>query len=471
MRAKLPRPERPLAFDRYILVPSTRQLLRDGKSIPLAPKAYELLAILIAQGGSAISRDALYEELWPDGFVEDGNLTQNIYVLRRALDPKGNGRRIIQTLPRHGYRFAAEIHPVDNVKRASATGVARLWWASAAAAVLIFAVLLIGGSTARQSLVPLPAEASTAYALGMYHFNMRTPSELKRALVSFDETISEAPSSALGYAGLAAVYSIEADDQDYGSRAAGNYIRLAQYYRDEALKRDPNSAEAHRVSAFLAYQFFQNKAEADREFRLALAAKPDDAETHHWHASFLFAHGKLDAATSEWELAHRLEPTGEVFSRWLGIAYVYERRPSDAIRVLSETIALQPNDHEAWLQLASAFAARGDTHRADAALEHVRRFVPHKTSYVMLQEALTRVAAHHGVADAQTIREVDRLSTQHRVGPWDVAVFFAAAGDYNRAIALLHHGRPKSLIDISMVRYDPHFDRLRSDPRFEQIFE
>ncbi len=471
MSSRLRRPERPLAFDGYVLVPSTRQLLRDGKSIPLAPKAYELLAILMAQDGSAVSREALYDELWPDGFVEDGNLTQNIYVLRRTLDPAGNGRAIIQTLPRHGYRFAAEIHAVDGMKQGSTKHAGRVWWSTAVAAILVFVVTVIGGSTAQRSSLALPADASIAYALGMYHFNMRTSSEMRRALVSFGESIRDAPYSALGYGGMAAVYAIEAQDYEDGSRAAENYIRLAQYYRDEALKRDPNSAEAHRVSAFLAYQFFRNNAEADREFHLALAVKPDDAETHHWHASFLFAQGKIGAATSEWELAHRLEPTSEVFSRWLGVAYVYDRRPNDAIRVLSETIGLQPSDHEAWIQLASAFAARGDTRHAFAALEHVRRFAPHKLSYVTLQEALTRVVAHHGVADAQTIREVERLSMEHRVVPWDVAVFFAATRDYNRAIALLRSGRPKALIDISMVRYDPHFDGLRSDPRFERIFE
>ncbi len=430
-----------------------------------------MLAILVSQGGSAITRDALYEKLWPDGFVEDGNLTQNIYVLRRTLDPNGNGRRFIQTLPRHGYRFALDVRPVDYVNGKPSKAIHRVWWESAVAALLIFGVLVIGGSTAERSLCPLPADASTAYALGMYHFNMRTPSEMRRALVSFGETIRDAPYSAFGYAGMAGVYAIDAQDYDMGSPAANNYIRLAEHYRDEALKRDPNSAEAHRVSGFLAYQFFENKTEAEREFRLALAVKPDDSETHHWHASFLFAQGELAAATSEWELAHRLEPTGEVFSRWLGIAYVYDRRPNDAIRVLSETIGLQPTDHEAWMQLASAFAARGDTRHAVAALEHVRRFVPHKQSYVMLQEALMRVAAHHGVADAGTIREVDRLSTEHRVGSWDAAVFFAAAGDTNRAIALLQRGRPKAMIDISMLHYDPHFDRLRSDPRFQRIFE
>ena len=81
----------PVAFDRYVLQPDERRLLLDGKPVVLRGKAFELLAILVAHGGAAVSRDALYELLWPNGAVEDGNLTQNVYLLRRTLDPAGGG--------------------------------------------------------------------------------------------------------------------------------------------------------------------------------------------------------------------------------------------------------------------------------------------------------------------------------------------------------------------------------------------
>ena len=470
MDSRLPRPERPLAFGRFVLDPSRRQLLRDGKPMPLGAKAYELLAILIAQGGTAVSREELYQELWPESFVEDGNLTQNVYMLRKSLDPRGDGRAIIQTLPRHGYRFAAEIRPVE--ERAQNVLIRRLPWIYAVAAVVAISILFVGGSSAQRESIPLPSAASTAYTLGMYHFNMRTPAELRRSLEYFHQAISEAPQSPLGYAGMAATYTIDADGEDTGSLAQQNYVKLAEYYRDAALQRDPSSPEAHRVSGFLAYRFKRDFDVAEREFGLALAANPNDAETHHWHASFHFAQGRIAEATAEWELAHRLEPTSEVFSRWLGIAYIYERRPVDAIHVLSEAVGIQPADHEAWIQLASALGARGDTQRALVVLQHVRNIVPHhKLSYLRLEEALVRVESHHGIADPATTNTIDRLAAQKRLDPWEAAEFYAATGNNNRAITLLRRKLPVTLLDLSMVRYDPHFDRLRSDPRFEQIFE
>jgi DNA-binding winged helix-turn-helix (wHTH) protein/Flp pilus assembly protein TadD len=470
MDPSLPRPERPLAFGRFVLVPSRRQLLRDGKPVALGAKAYELLAILMAQGGNTVSRDALYQELWPESFVEDGNLTQNVYMLRRALDPRGDGRAIIETLPRRGYRFAAEIRPLTEPARHRLIG--RLPFVYAALGAVALFVLFVGGSSAQRASNPLPSVASTAYTLGMYHFNMRTPAELRRSLEYFHQAIDEAPQSPLGYAGMAATYTIDADGEESGSLPQQNYIRLAEYYRDAALERDPNSAEAHRVSGFLAYRFRHDFRLAEREFSFALAANPNDAETHHWHAGFRFAQGQIAQATAEWELAHRLEPTSEVFSRWLGIAYVYERRPADAIRVLYEAIGVQPADHEAWIELASAFGARGDTQRALVTLEHVRGIVPqHKLSYLELQEALVRVTSRHGVADPLTARTIDRIAAQKRLDPWELAEFYAATGNNNRAIALLKRALPSTPTDLAMVHYDPYFDHLRSDRRFEQIFE
>ena len=77
-------------FGPYRLNLAQRQLTRAGKIVSLTPKATEILRLLVVNAGQLVERDDLLKEVWPDTFVEESNLTQNIFTLRRAL---GDGRQ------------------------------------------------------------------------------------------------------------------------------------------------------------------------------------------------------------------------------------------------------------------------------------------------------------------------------------------------------------------------------------------
>ncbi|HXU36235.1 MAG TPA: FlgO family outer membrane protein [Blastocatellia bacterium] len=82
-----------------------RLLLRDGEPVPLKAKAVETLLVLVESKGQVLEKDDLMQALWPDSFVEEANLTQNIYMLRKALGDNS----YIETVPRRGYRFCAQV--------------------------------------------------------------------------------------------------------------------------------------------------------------------------------------------------------------------------------------------------------------------------------------------------------------------------------------------------------------------------
>ena len=92
-------------FGPYRIDTVNRQLMRDGEVVPLKAKAVDTLLLLIENRGDVLEKDDLMKSLWPDSFVEEANLTQNIYTLRKAL---GNAD-YIKTVPRRGYRFVAEV--------------------------------------------------------------------------------------------------------------------------------------------------------------------------------------------------------------------------------------------------------------------------------------------------------------------------------------------------------------------------
>ncbi len=86
-----------------------RQLLRENEIVPLKAKAVDTLLLLIEMRGDVVEKDELMQRLWPDSFVEEANLTQNIYTLRKAL-----GGDYIQTIPRRGYRFVADVKEAED---------------------------------------------------------------------------------------------------------------------------------------------------------------------------------------------------------------------------------------------------------------------------------------------------------------------------------------------------------------------
>ena len=122
------------AFGPYRLELTTRRLLRDGEPVALTPKAFDVLAALIERRDRVVDKAELMKLVWPDSFVEEANLSQTIFVLRKTLGDDANGRPFIDTVPRRGYRFAAEAHTTSEPPMRPRTAV---WGAAAVAAVIL----------------------------------------------------------------------------------------------------------------------------------------------------------------------------------------------------------------------------------------------------------------------------------------------------------------------------------------------
>lgn len=90
-----------------------RVLRRNGEIITLPPKVFDTLFLLVERRGSILTKNEILNAVWPDTFVEEGNLTQNIYLLRRTLGKTHDGKDWIETLPRKGYVFSGEVRAVD----------------------------------------------------------------------------------------------------------------------------------------------------------------------------------------------------------------------------------------------------------------------------------------------------------------------------------------------------------------------
>src|SRR5579862_1788384 len=135
-------------FGPYRLDPEKELLLREDETVPIAPKAFQILLVLVRHNKQVVTKDDLMKNVWPDTFVEEANLSRNIFLLRKALGESPQYHQYIVTVPGRGYRFAEDVQLVPerevDVVAARHTMVAieaketKPWaWVALAAVVLI----------------------------------------------------------------------------------------------------------------------------------------------------------------------------------------------------------------------------------------------------------------------------------------------------------------------------------------------
>lgn len=120
-----------LEFGDFVFDSGTRELLRQAQSVPLSPKAFQLLELLIESRPKALSKSLLHDRLWPKTFVVEANLSNLIGEVRRALDDDPRQPRYVRTVHRFGYAFRAD---TADLARCDTRGVlCRLIWAGGSA--------------------------------------------------------------------------------------------------------------------------------------------------------------------------------------------------------------------------------------------------------------------------------------------------------------------------------------------------
>lgn len=114
----------------WVFDSDTRQVIRKGTTAPLSPKAFDLLELLIRRRPKAVSKAQIHEHLWPGTFVSPANLANLVVELRAALGDEARHPRVIRTVARFGYAFAAETAAVSEKApgRAPAPFICRLVW-------------------------------------------------------------------------------------------------------------------------------------------------------------------------------------------------------------------------------------------------------------------------------------------------------------------------------------------------------
>jgi TolB-like protein/DNA-binding winged helix-turn-helix (wHTH) protein/cytochrome c-type biogenesis protein CcmH/NrfG len=157
-------PARKVSFGRYVLDPGRGCLLSDGREIPLRPKTFAVLTHLAERPGKLVSKEELFEAVWPGLIVTDDTLVQSIGELRRALGDAD--ARLITTVPKRGYRLDVEAAPPERRQARARSALRWRWMYGLIAPLLLFvAFAVIWFATASGRKPPPAEEANPAVAI------------------------------------------------------------------------------------------------------------------------------------------------------------------------------------------------------------------------------------------------------------------------------------------------------------------
>src|SRR5215208_7930243 len=100
-------------FDAFRVDAGKRLLWRGDQTVPLPPKVFDTLLVLVENGGRVVEKEELMCAVWPDTAVEENNLTQNVSAIRKALGERRDEHRFVVTVPGRGYSFVAEVRRLE----------------------------------------------------------------------------------------------------------------------------------------------------------------------------------------------------------------------------------------------------------------------------------------------------------------------------------------------------------------------
>jgi eukaryotic-like serine/threonine-protein kinase len=326
----------------------------------------------------------------------------------------------------------------------------------------------------RRQLAKRYTENSEAYQLywkGRYYWNKRRPEDIREAIRYFQQAIELDPNYALAYTGLADCYVL------------GNLLQLspkeampvAIEKTSRALQIDPELAEAHTSLAKIKLSYEWDWAGAESEFRRALELKPGYATAHQWYGVYLSEMGRHDESLEQRKRALELDPLSLSISTGVGRAYFWARRYDESISHLQTSLERDPRYADTHWSFGLAYEQKRMYDEAVAAyqraisLSKTAEFPDGKPEMIA---ALGHAHAAAGRRD-EALRIIDRLrelvSRQDYVSPYSIALIHVALNEEGPAFDWLdraYRERDESFIHLKV---DPRLDRLRADPRFDEM--
>ena len=457
-----------LRFGVFELDTAQGELRRAGRRVPLQQQPFRALVLLATRAGRIVTREELRAALWGDGTHVDFDRGINFCLsqVRLALRDPARASHFVETVPRLGYRFVAEVRvvlaeaPASPATPPAVPSARRRVWLALGCAVALAAHT--GGRSDRRTADPGPADpdARRSYVRGLLLLQKQDPGSWEEAARVLEQSTAREPTSAAAQASLArALIGLS----QAGIRPAAQSLPQARDAALAALREDPRMADAW-VSLSLVRLHLDWDWLAVEDIDRALALEPGLARAHRARAAYLSARGDHDAALTAARRAAALDPLCPTLRGDLGWYYYCARRFPEAAEEWRTSVAVQgdggPRD-----RLVDAFRHLGRPAEAWREAEATMRFagVPAPDIAALARRgpeaALRAFLAGSAAYLAQRRAPLVRLAALH-----------AAAGENDRALALLEQAAgERSWGLLGTLGVDPDFEGLEDRPRYGRL--
>jgi len=422
-------------FDEYTLLTSERLLRRRGERVALKPKVFDTLLALVRNHGRLLGKEELIGLIWPDSFVEAGNLSQNIFTLRRVLGESPHDHRFIVTVPGYGYRFVAKVREIGEGE----------------------------GPRPRQK-TPKDIDVYQTYVKGRFFWDKRTEEGLRVGLSSARAVLEAEPELPLGYVGLADSYLLMGE---YLYLPPGESFPLALEAARKALALDPTLGEAHASLAEYAFFYGRDWAGAERHYRDAIKLSPDYASARHWYTWFLIAMSRYEDAAEQIRQAQIIDPGSLILNTIVGLPHFYVGRYERAIRQFRRTLEVEPGYQNARYYLGSALVHAGRHEEAISEFETMVAAWP-------IQQAIALLGYCYAVSGrrdeaSRMLSRLDELERQRFVAAYVRAFIHVGLNERTLALDQLERAYDEQEPWVVFLNVDPFFRGLRGEPRFMRL--
>jgi len=306
------------------------------------------------------------------------------------------------------------------------------------------------------------------YLRGRFHWNKRSPEELRKSIQHYERAIAVDPEFPLGYAGLADAYSLLGD---YGLTAPVDIMPKAKEAAEKALSLDPTLAEAHTSLAFIKSLFEWRWEEAEEHYRKSIALNPGYVTAHHWYGlDFLALHGRLEDAEAEVRIAAQLDPLSPIINEGVSYMLLLSRRYEEAIEQSRRVLELDPQFYKAFTGMGRAYSLMGRYSEAIGLLEKGRLLAGDMPS-ILGALGQTYALAGREQGARRLLAQLQALSERRFIPSTCFAIVHLGLGEKSRALDWLELGCERHELTVTSINSHPLYDSLRNEPRFSALLQ
>jgi serine/threonine protein kinase/Tfp pilus assembly protein PilF len=309
-------------------------------------------------------------------------------------------------------------------------------------------------------------EAYQLYLKGRYHANKVTEEGLKKGVDYFQQAIDKDPAYGLAYAGLADCYISLGGVLGFFSPR--EYFPRAKAAAMKALEIDETLAEAHASLGTVKMLYDWDRAEAEIELKRAIDLNPNYAAAHQEYGGLLESVERFDQAVAERKRAQELNPLSPIATADVGYPLYYARRYDQAIEHYRRALELDPNFFWSHLWIGQAEVQQGKYQEAIVDINRAVALSAGNTRAIATLGHAQAVAGNKKEAQV-VLNQLMERSRQGYVSPYYFALLYTGLGEKDLALEWLEKAYDERQPYLYLLKVEPVFDGLHSDPRFQDL--